>query len=52
MATATMPDVQYEVPHTVDHEDDTARKKTPETQAQGTRLQLVKMPSVVFFPWG
>jgi len=36
MATAAMPDVKYEVPHTVDHEDGTARKQTQERQAQGT----------------
>ena len=31
-----MPDVEHEVPHAVDHEDGTARKKTQEIPAQGT----------------
>jgi hypothetical protein len=41
MATAAMPDVEHDVPHTVDHEDGTPREATQETIAQGTDKALL-----------
>jgi hypothetical protein len=35
MATAAMPEVKYDVPHTGAPEDGTARQKPQEIQAQG-----------------